>query len=120
MAASGCRKLVKTPDAYRGSDTHTPSQDGSSPDYFAERRHSLSETPRRSSNCPLNVSIVALRANVSLSCITICAYGRSGVHLERLLPLCGPQRSCSFALIALELVGHPEQRAKDGGAVISD
>ena len=41
------------------------------------------------------------------------------VRLERLLPLCGPERSRLFALIAFELVCHPEQRAEDDGAIIA-
>ena len=41
------------------------------------------------------------------------------VRLERLLPLCGPKRSRPFALIAFELVYHPEQRAEDRGAVVT-
>ena len=39
-------------------------------------------------------------------------------RFERLLPFCGLQRSRPFVLIALELVGHPEQRAEDDGTVI--
>ena len=39
--------------------------------------------------------------------------------LKGLLPSCGPQHSCPFTLIAFELVGHPKQRAKDGGAIIA-
>lgn len=50
---------------------------------------------------------------------TICAYTRCWIRLERLLPLCGPQRSCPFTSIALELVRHPEQRSENGGAVIA-
>ena len=38
---------------------------------------------------------------------------------ECLLSLCGPERSRLFALIAFELVGHPEQRAEDDGAIIA-
>lgn len=38
---------------------------------------------------------------------------------ERLLSLFGPERSRLFALIALELVSHPEQCAEDGGAIIA-
>jgi hypothetical protein len=41
------------------------------------------------------------------------------VRLERLLPHCGPQRSCPFALIAFEFVGAPEQRAEDRSAVVA-
>ena len=33
--------------------------------------------------------------------------------------LCGPERSGLFALIAFELVCHPEQRAEDDGAIIA-
>jgi hypothetical protein len=33
--------------------------------------------------------------------------------------LCGPERSRLFALVAFELVGHPEQRAEDDGAIIA-
>ena len=43
----------------------------------------------------------------------------SGAQLERLLPPCGPQAADPFVLIALELVGHPEQRAEDDGAIIA-
>ena len=39
--------------------------------------------------------------------------------LERLLPLRGPERPRVFALIALEPVGHPKQRAVDHGAIIA-
>src|SRR5204863_9448101 len=38
---------------------------------------------------------------------------------ECLLSLYGPERSGPFALIAFELVCHPEQRAEDGGAIIA-
>jgi len=48
-------------------------------------------------------------------CLLVCRR----VRLERLLPLCRPQRSCPFALVALEFVGHPEQRAKNGGAIVA-
>lgn len=37
--------------------------------------------------------------------------------LERLPPLCYPQRSRLFTLVALQLVGHPKKRAEDDGAV---
>lgn len=40
-------------------------------------------------------------------------------HSECLLSLCGPERSGLFALIAFELVCHPEQRAEDDGAIIA-
>jgi hypothetical protein len=43
----------------------------------------------------------------------------ASVILERVLPLCGPQASRVLALIALELVGHPEQRAVNHGAIIA-
>ena len=39
--------------------------------------------------------------------------------LERLLSLRGPERPCVFTLLALELIGHPEQRAVDHGAIIA-
>ena len=39
--------------------------------------------------------------------------------LECLLSLCGPQLAGLFALVALELIGHPEQCAQDGGAIIA-
>src|SRR5207247_4658707 len=47
--------------------------------------------------------------------------GRIGrpFHSECLLSLCGPARSRLFALIAFELVCHPEQRAEDDGAIIA-
>jgi hypothetical protein len=38
---------------------------------------------------------------------------------ERLLSLCGPERSGLFTLIAFKLVCHPEQRAEDDGAINS-
>ena len=41
------------------------------------------------------------------------------LSLEPLLPLRGPPASRVFALIALELVGHPEQCAVDDGAVVA-
>ena len=50
---------------------------------------------------------------------SICLVAARRVRLKRLLSLCGPQRSCPFALIALELVGAPEQRAEDDGAIIA-
>jgi hypothetical protein len=40
-------------------------------------------------------------------------------HSECLLSFCGPEHSGVFALIAFELVCDPEQRAKDGGAVVA-
>lgn len=40
-------------------------------------------------------------------------------RVERPLSLIGPQASRLLALIALELVGHPEHRAVDHGAVIA-
>src|SRR5437868_7848387 len=57
--------------------------------------------------CPCRVS----RTNCSDSsiCSLVCRCGR----LERLLPLCCPQRSRLFALIALELVCDPEQRSEN-------
>lgn len=54
--------------------------------------------------------------SLALSCILLCV---SRVRLERLLPLCDPQRSRLLALFALELVGHPEQRAVDHGTVVA-
>jgi hypothetical protein len=48
-------------------------------------------------------------------CSLVCRRSR----LERLLPLCYPQRSSLFALIASQLVGDPEQRAKNDGAVVA-
>src|SRR5579863_2529191 len=39
--------------------------------------------------------------------------------LERLLSLRGPERPCAFTLLAFELVGHPEQRAVDHGAIFA-
>src|SRR5262249_45939821 len=48
-----------------------------------------------------------------------CFVARRRVGLKRLLSLCGPQRPRLFALITLELVGHPKQRAEDRGAVIA-
>ena len=42
-----------------------------------------------------------------------------GPRHERPLPLFGPQLVGIFALVALELIGHPKQRAKDGGAIIA-
>src|SRR6516165_8729115 len=50
---------------------------------------------------------------------SICLVARRRVRLKRLLSLCGPQRPCPFALIALELVGHPKQRAEDGRPVVA-
>ncbi len=38
---------------------------------------------------------------------------------ERLISFLGPERPRVFALIAFELVGHPEQRAKNEGTVIA-
>jgi hypothetical protein len=40
-------------------------------------------------------------------------------HSECPLSHCGPERSCLFALIAFELVCHPEQRAEDDGPIIA-
>jgi hypothetical protein len=37
---------------------------------------------------------------------------------ECLLPLRGPKASCAFPFLALELVGHPKQRAVDHSAII--
>jgi len=50
---------------------------------------------------------------------SIYLVGRRRVRFKRLFPLCRPQRSRPFALIAFELVGTPQQRAKDGGAVVA-
>ena len=44
---------------------------------------------------------------------------RRRVRLERFLPHRGPKRTYPFALIALELVGHPKQRAEDRGTVVA-
>lgn len=41
-------------------------------------------------------------------------------RLERLFPFCGPQFPRSFAVLALELFGYPDQCAVDGGAIIAD
>ncbi len=38
---------------------------------------------------------------------------------ERLFPLRGPQASRALAIIASELVGHPEERAVDHGAIVA-
>src|SRR5579871_1793125 len=43
----------------------------------------------------------------------------SRVRLKRLLPLRGPERAGLFALVTLELFGHPKQRAEDDGAIIA-
>jgi hypothetical protein len=40
-------------------------------------------------------------------------------HLERLLPILGPQFPGVLPLFTFELFGHPEQRAIDGGAIVS-
>lgn len=40
-------------------------------------------------------------------------------RLERCFPLSRPQFPRAFAVLALELVGYPEQRAVDHGAVVS-
>jgi hypothetical protein len=41
------------------------------------------------------------------------------LRLKRLLSLCGPQPERLFALIVLELIGHPKQGAENGGAVVA-
>lgn len=41
------------------------------------------------------------------------------LHLERVFPLSGPKFPRPFAVLALELVGHPEQRAVNYGPVIA-
>ena len=69
--------------------------------------------------------IWSLRAARHRSCPILWRFLRDGgricrpFHSECLLSLCGPERSRLFALIALELVGHPEQRAEDGGAIVA-
>ena len=50
-----------------------------------------------------------------MHCSLVCCR----VRLERLFPLCGPQRSRLFALIAFELISHPEQGTEDGGTIIA-
>jgi len=45
--------------------------------------------------------------------------GAPSVMLERLLPLRGPERPRPFALITLEPVCHPEQRAEDDGRIVA-
>ncbi len=40
-------------------------------------------------------------------------------NVECLLPFRGPKRPCVFTLLVFELVGHPEQRAVDHGAIIA-
>lgn len=45
--------------------------------------------------------------------------GWRSIHLERLLPLSGPQLSRMFATLAVELFGHPKQRAVDHDAVVA-
>ena len=49
----------------------------------------------------------------------MCLATAASVTPERLLALCGPKRPRVFVLIAFELVGHPEQRAKDDGAIVA-
>src|SRR5579871_6501963 len=39
--------------------------------------------------------------------------------VECLLPFRGPERPCVFTLLVFEVVGHPEQRAVDHGAVVA-
>ncbi len=41
------------------------------------------------------------------------------LRCERFFPLFGPEHAGLFAMIALQLVGHPEQRAVDHGAVVA-
>ena len=59
------------------------------------------------------------------SCPVLWRFLRNGgriyrpFHSECPLSLCGPERSRLFALIAFELVCHPEQRAEDDGAIIA-
>jgi hypothetical protein len=40
-------------------------------------------------------------------------------HLESCLSQLCPERPCAFTLLAFELVGHPEQRTVDHGAIIA-
>ena len=49
----------------------------------------------------------------------MCLAVRRRVRLKRFLPHCCPQRSRLCALVTLEFVGHPEQRAEDRGAVVT-
>lgn len=41
------------------------------------------------------------------------------LHLERLSPLFGPKFSRPFSVLAVELVGHPDHRPVDHGAVVA-
>jgi hypothetical protein len=50
---------------------------------------------------------------------SICPLVLCRARHEPPLPLFGPQLVGIFALVALELIGHPKQRAKDGGAIIA-
>jgi hypothetical protein len=50
----------------------------------------------------------------------MCARLCSWVRFESLFSLCGPKHPCRFCPITFELIGHPEQRAEDGGAIIAD
>ncbi len=60
------------------------------------------------------------RAAIALKILSAPHKGDTlSVISECLLPLCGPQFAGMFALVALELIGHPEQCAKDGGAIIA-
>jgi hypothetical protein len=69
--------------------------------------------------------IWSLRAARHRSCPILRGFLRDGgriyrpFHSECLLPLRGPEHPRPFALIALELVGHPKQRAENGGAIIA-
>src|SRR5215472_4359007 len=49
----------------------------------------------------------------------MCVDANTSAVLERLFPLCSPERQRLLAVIASELVGHPEQRAVDDGAVVA-
>jgi hypothetical protein len=92
---------------------------------FGESQNSLPPFP-----APIACSNVAGHAVARLTCQcrvsrtncwkgSICPLVCRRSRLERLLSLCYPQRSRVFALIALELLGDPEQRAKNDRAVVA-
>src|ERR1700704_3782836 len=73
----------------------------------------MAMTSRALPRCPRAISTTNCWSS------SICPFVCCRLRLERLLSHFGPQRSRLFALIAFELVRHPEQRTEDGGAIIA-